>query len=1445
MSPLPIWGQEQEPEATDSLLKEQVYGALLDSVHLWTTKRALDAFEAVAPLSQADRALTSATLTGMKAARYTRELYSLFFRVIIAAQSNSKLASTSFSSLLEMEKKAILSYKKTAFKAKLRFLERFLTENILYTSPQQQWSLGEGGSIHFYFEDAKPEAPPAPIEVAEAPAPLPEETEQETLSQTAQNQDDWDDWGYEEGDNIAIEEQAIDDWDATEAGDVLDWGNTVDPYQQTATTVDADALYDQLSTNMAPLPTFVDGAVIELKGCQLQLKTPTDSLTIEQVEGRFSILGAQFETTKAHMKWPAQGEGLENHALRFNRLEGALRGGRLQAQNVVLEAPQYGAGEIEGVFKASIKKGHFYPVFHSNSAHLTINLPYKQVEYTGGLTLRDKQLMGEGIAGQPGLLRIKSSETAYLQAKSKRFVFNPKQMYAGKARVALYHGVDSISHPEIRLKYEVDSSRLLLSRQKPYEKSAFFSSYLGMYMDVDALDWTVSEDEVLFYLLRGQAHVPALFESDAFFSRGLFSEARGQLSFHPLLVVARFAKESKTHTFLLNDVAKAYHIDWQKLQTSTQYLHEQRYVDYESSIDLVKIREKGFHYALAALGYRDYDRLQIPSRVSTGANAVFSLKTQELLVRGVGRFYFTPDRKMYADPEGNSLRLSNGKNFYFDGKVSANTFLYEGENFYFDYKAYSISMPKINNLRLQVLGTSDSTLTQGNKTANKRTRVINGGLGSTSGVLYISPPQNRAGRNPAPKYPRFDSESDADIYFDDPLILSGAYDRSVRFVAPPFEVDSINDPNFMVVGFEGVFHAGKILPPMYQKLSIMPDKSMGFRHKITEKAGYALYGLPKSYLHGEMRLDLGGIQAKGTVEHHTTALNSKKFTLYLDKVTADVQKGAVRAGSVSGLEQTSYPSITFDQVKLLWQVSEDHMLLKTTSTPMQVYKDKVQFTGTLNIKSTSALAAGTLKTEAVEITSQFLHLKEQTLVARKATFEVRATQEDTAAVRGKDIKLVYDVQKNIATMHAEHIGVPSIDFPALRMRTSMNEAIWDNTTHQVEMHRPDNVPLEQSFFESTHPDMDGLSFQAEKATYSIDSSQLHVEGVPYLRVLNVDIVPENNSLLVREGTLIDPFLDATLHMDAERRYHTFIHGNIKVHGSQKFTGKAQYQYAIADTFLIKFDQFFVERVKGDDKKYQEVVVSNGYIPEVQKFKASEGFYFKGDTKMYANRKDLLFDGYVRLSLAGEDRDLQWIRHRSDENKADIVIDFDRTRTEEGNFLSAGLHYREYGGMYLNFMQDKENEDDIDIFEPEGLLRYDSKTHFYVISPETEEEKPKNDPMQATSVYSPKTFMYAPQTDDIFFEGPLQLLGTDRHLELVAAAQGQGNLTKNICALASIAILDMDLPTKVVQAMGKHMQDARMYLGGAPSWPRNLYKLLAFCIGKKAVERYEMRLRKEG
>src|SRR5690606_24548359 len=132
-------------------------------------------------------------------------------------------------------------------------------------------------------------------------------------------------------------------------------------------------------------------------------------------------------------------------------------------------------------------------------------------------------------------------------------------------------------------------------------------------------------------------------------------------------------------------------------------------------------------------------------------------------------------------------------------------FEYIGKSFRFDYDSFLIRLPQIDSLRFNI------EKTENDKTQKNSKIKLSNHLRETAGVLYINKPNNKSALKYYAQYPIFNSDKDAIVYFDNKKILGGAYDKSVYFTIPAFQIDSVSSSDPSVIGFEGTFVSGGIV----------------------------------------------------------------------------------------------------------------------------------------------------------------------------------------------------------------------------------------------------------------------------------------------------------------------------------------------------------------------------------------------------------------------------------------------------------------------------------------------------------------------------------------------------------------------------------------------------------------------------------------------------------
>ena len=390
----------------------------------------------------------------------------------------------------------------------------------------------------------------------------------------------------------------------------------------------------------------------------------------------------------------------------------------------------------------------------------------------------------------------------------------------------------------------------------------------------------------------------------------------------------------------------------------------------------------------------------------------------------------------------------------------------------------------------------------------------------------------------------------------------------------------------------------------------------------------------------------------------------------------------------------------------------------------------------------------------------------------------------------------------------------------------MQEGLWDNGSRYVSLRRPAGHGVSEAYFQrysETEVGADTVEFQAEEGFYALDSGFLEAKGVPYLRIANVDIVPKDGKVKIGNGGDIGLLEDVVMYVDAQRRDHRLVEGRIQVHHSEKFTGRALYQYvnAAQDTFYIAFNHFDLLR---DVKKRSEGrwagtrVVSRGDILEEEGFKPSAGFYFKGEATMYSDVGTLSFDGQVKLALSGIE--MEWIDYQTPAQGGAVVIDMEQVRSGFGDPPDIGFFYTEEGDFYPSFMQKRRSVSDRQIFSPKGFLYYDNTKDNFVVQEDFPEgqreegevvkekvisEKESSDSLEEGGSYTGEAWYYSTRYQRLAFEGKVDLLGGDTNVDIGFSALGGGDFSAQTYGMRGLLAMHFPWRKKFTRMLAETLQ----------------------------------------
>ena len=1062
-----------------------------------------------------------------------------------------------------------------------------------------------------------------------------------------------------------------------------------------------------------------------------------------------------------------------------------------------------------------------YPRFVSASANSTIKgLEDAGIEYRGGISFEGRQFYSKSLYDDKSMILCSRADKPRFRAYAASFNFNNADSVVSSehAEVTLFCGTDSVYHPAVELEFFYGKGYLRLKPAKNgFQTTPFRSSFYNMDVAGDVLNWDMKSDSFNISTLSARTEVPVLLESKNYYNAKRFYGLRELYSFHPLLMAVKMTEQAGGNSFYLAEMADMSHINESLLERTMIDLMAKGLAIYDSTTKLVTLTEKGFHYVKASRKKSDYDDLIIPSITGAGPNITFNTLSGEMTVNGVKEFYVSDSLDVIITPVNSVIKVLENRKIEFDGSLKAGNFEFLGREFTFDYDQFLVNLIEVDSIELYI------------ETAPGKREALSNQLVKTSGVLKINEPDNKSAMKARPEYPIFSSTENATVFFDQTGLLANAYDSTVYFDIPPFELDSVASTDPAAFAFEGTFHSNGIFPAFEENLVIMEDKSLGFLHKIPE-SGYHLYGT-SGKLYGQLRMDQKGMTSPGHIEFLTASLSTESMTFYLDSMYFDKGiEGTIAAGTLEG---KSFPSVKLKQYEVNWLAKKDSMKLKNQQEPFSIYDNLGKFDGTLVLSAAGGLKGeGKMDIQGSTTNSKAYTLEETAFEARNSSFTVKSSNPKKPILWADDVKLSYDLTAQNARVSSEVQGRASIEFPFARYKTSIPEAEWDMKNNVITMRKPDDVPLEQSFFYTTRKPMDSLAFNATNATYDIENQEMQIQGIPHIVVADAVITPDSNQVKILENARIQALKNAVVVFDTAVANHRLFNANIEIVSGNRFEGSATYELVtVKDTFAIQFDEFHF----AEDEKKGLYTKSSGEVKAEDGVKVSPGFIFKGKVFMHAFRKALELKGAVKLNLKKfKDRNV-WIEYFSNDDIEEVILNFDEARTERGSRLNAGLHFNR-DEIYLSFITEKRGGHDDDFFIPSGgNLFYDQKTGNYHIANPGKLKDPLNH-------YAGNMFSYNEDTGEVTFEGKVNFISPfTKGIDLQAAGKGRGNLDSANFRVNAMLTMNLGIPLAALPFMAGDLKKMGEKLGVPRTHDDRsdlIYKVAEF-IGDQATKTWDI------
>ena len=1115
-----------------------------------------------------------------------------------------------------------------------------------------------------------------------------------------------------------------------------------------------------------------------------------DSMRMHDVTGTFRFLDNRFYGTKAMVDWErTTNEG--QFEAELGEFEIRMRGSSFTTENARLRSSLFDL-PLEGVLGMKVQgeaKVHrrTYPRFESRSGRVLLEDVFPGVTYEGGLQVRGSKLAGMSSDDRSAEISVFNHDTLFIRCLSDEVLFSDESLDATHARMSILLGEDSIYHPDIKIRYLDNLKTFRATRQlEGVGQQPFVDTYHAVEMEVEAVEWPLDGPAVTFRRLTSDRPEPAAFRSLDCFESDVYDQMMGIDPIHPLAELARFMARTELTSFSSDQYADFLGLQEEQARMLLIGLTNAGYVDLDISTRMCEVKPRAERHIKARKGVIDHDVLAFYSNpLHSPTNAVLSLNNKRLALKGIGRFGVSEAQDVKIIPSGGELTLGENRSFEFDGVIQAGKFELSGASFAFDYDSFKLEVKMAESLRIkaEVDGKFDAY-------GKPLLRWVESTIEEVTGTLEIDHPNNKSGwkSDRYTQYPILTSREVSHVYYDADMICRGAYHRDdFNYAVDPFVIDSLDNFKKEDLVFEGELLAGGIVPDLVEPLRLMEDYSLGFT-RTTPETGYPLYqGL--GTVTGDLTLNLGGLHGPGSIDFLTSRMVGDDNTLVPDSAYG---------------RTTSYDNVAkAGQIPLVRADVADFGLhsygkrLYVRSTPidsLQFFGEEVYLKGELELSEPQMTGRGAFHFERAELASQGFLMKERTIDADVAAFELQGSDLNDVAFETDNVNAHVDFDERRGDFKAID-GATLIDLPAIRYQCMMDEFSWFMDEERLDLFNTLIDPAamtfqeladrDQSNFFSQHSDQDGLHFLSPRATYKVDEGFVHCQGVKSIAVADAEIKPDEGLITVRRDAVMDPLYDAEIFANDVTRYHRLYNANVQIKGRLDYEGAATKDYvdAIGKEWPIRLNELAVDTAK---RTYGRGLVRAG-----EELFLSPEFAYRGRVRLEAGRKDLEFEGGAQMQFECDDYDNEWVEFVGVINPQDVAIPIDSLVTEMGkSHLGVGWTYNDGGinSMYPAFFTKKPVRSDRAFFVPKGFLRYDKRKDRYVV---TNDAKLRNNMLPGTLTQMSRGGC------DVYQQGATSFPLASDHL-LSQTYIGDVSTTSGQMVLRGGMVVDMPMPDPILE-----------------------------------------------
>lgn len=1031
-----------------------------------------------------------------------------------------------------------------------------------------------------------------------------------------------------------------------------------------------------------------------------------DTMTIYSTSGEFFPFDEKWKGKKGRITWERVKLDPTSIFCDVGNYEINMQLSEYSVEDAILHFPRYFNRPLKGRLtdKLGGKVGAEYqfPEFRSYELDIFLTDIAPQTKYYGGFGLAGAKVLGFGREDKKARLDFFSQEgKLVLSAFSNDFaVQDKKEVNAIGTSISLYFANDSIYHPNLTLQYRIIDNELRLVRDnKASSKIAFMSSYHALEANVDAIFWKLNTPVLDFQMVSQLKDNRVVFESYNLYEPERIEKYKRITDVDPVYALYQIA-QGGDRQIEANRFAKYLNEKYtlQSILSSVFEMVEDGFIYYNVHTDIITIRDKVIHYIDARRKKVDYDRIALISE-SINQNAQLDMETKELLVAGVKKVTLSDSQNVIIYPKKGITRVHKNRDISVDGTIIAGSVDFTGKDFDFKYAPFEIEMDTIQQMQIYLKDES------GKRETTKGLAPINTLIQDVTGTLFIDEANNKSGLKNLTSYPKFESKGNAFIYYDNPNLYNGAYQRdSFYFRLKPFNFEDIDEIQAEQLTFPGTMVTGKIFPNFDQTTSLREDFSLGFE-KNTDAAGMPIYG--KGKFSGSINMSNNGLIGNGNIEYMAGHLRSEKLMLLPDSMTAVADTFFVERKNVNGIP---FPRAENGKVKVRWLPFSQGLIATMTERPFGIFDDKFTLRGSFILTDRGARGQGSINWQEAAIRSNDFAFESGSFSADSSDVVIKNEAAKKAAFNSYNVKSRVNADEMLAEFKANGKDIPII-LPANEFRTTASEFYWIMKENLINIRMPEDG---QGYFESTKKEQEGLKFQASGGVVNLSENTIKVDGVPFVVVADAKIQPQNTQVFIRPDAVIDTLFNALIVCDTANEYHTITKATVNLKSINEFTGNGEYRYKPKG---MKKQSIFFDLIttKKDDDTERWYTTASTAIKEDIDFKLNPRIAYKGDAILDSRKQFLIFDGFAKLQLNTQGIDAQWFAFKDQINPDGIQIDVSTPLGEYKDTLSFGVvQDMDLLAPYATFLTKKRTPLDKYIFRATGQLDFNDEKNTYRI-----------------------------------------------------------------------------------------------------------------------------------